>query len=171
LFSRDLRTKTGTHFLSSRSRKLRFSIIIANYNYARFVHRAIESALALDWPNVEVIVIDDGSTDSSVGVIGGFESRIVFRSQANAGQRVANNLGFTLASGDVVVFLDADDVLKPAFAREVAAVWQPGISNPRRRAGAPAGPGLSGDFASTRSRANPQLGHGQHRISHSTRIR
>jgi len=108
--------------------KLRFSIIIANYNYARFVHRAIASALALDWPNVEVIVIDDGSTDGSVGVIRGFGSRIVFRSQANAGQRVANNLGFTLAGGDVVVFLDADDVLRPAFAREVAAAWQPGIS-------------------------------------------
>ncbi|MBU3993855.1 MAG: glycosyltransferase family 2 protein [Alphaproteobacteria bacterium] len=109
-------------------RRLRFSIVIANYNYAKFIRSAIESALALDWPHVDVVVVDDGSTDGSVDIIRSFEGRVVASFQANAGQRVANNVGFALAQGDVIVFLDADDVLEPGFAREVAAVWNRRIS-------------------------------------------
>lgn len=107
---------------------LRFSIVIANYNYAKFIRRAIESALALDWPHVDIVVVDDGSTDGSAEVIRSFDGQIVSRFQANAGQRAANNVGFALAQGDVIVFLDADDVLEPDFAREVAAVWNPRVS-------------------------------------------
>lgn len=107
---------------------LSFSIIIANYNYVRYVARAIESALALDWPWVEVIVVDDGSSDGSQDVIRRFGRRINAHFRENRGQRVSNNIGFGQASGQVIVFLDADDVLDPQFAREVAAVWAPGVS-------------------------------------------
>lgn len=107
---------------------LRFSVIIANYNYGRFVARAIDSALGLDWPEVEVIVIDDGSSDDSRSVISAYGARVRAVFQDNAGQVSANNAGFALASGDVVVFLDADDVLEPGLAREVAAVWHEGVS-------------------------------------------
>lgn len=108
--------------------QLRFSVIIANFNYARFVARAIESALALDWGNVEVIVIDDGSTDNSAKVIQQYSRRITSIFQKNAGQRSANNAGFAQANGEVIVFLDADDVLEPGFAKAVAQVWRPGLS-------------------------------------------
>lgn len=107
---------------------LTFSFVIANYNYARFVRRAIESALGQEWPHVEIVVVDDGSTDGSRGVIRSYGDKITAIFQANAGQRAANNAGFARSFGDVVVFLDADDVLEPGFAREVAAVWRPGIS-------------------------------------------
>jgi glycosyltransferase involved in cell wall biosynthesis len=107
---------------------LRFSVIIANYNYERYVEEAIRSALDLDWPSVQVIVVDDGSSDNSVAVIERFGAAITFVRQANGGQRSANNRGFSLATGDAIVFLDADDVLEPAFAREVAGVWRDGVS-------------------------------------------
>jgi glycosyltransferase involved in cell wall biosynthesis len=54
--------------------KMKFSVIIPNYNYGRFVGRAIESALAVAWPDLEVIVVDDGSTDNSRDVIEGFRT-------------------------------------------------------------------------------------------------
>lgn len=106
----------------------RFSFVIANYNYARFVGRAIESALAVDWPDVEVIVVDDGSTDGSRAVIEAFGGRIFAIFQPNAGQRVANNAGFARSTGEIVTFLDADDVIEPGYARAVEAAWADGVS-------------------------------------------
>lgn len=110
------------------SGKYRFSFVIANYNYARYVGRAIESALAVDWPDVEVIVVDDGSTDGSRSVIERYGKRIAAIFQPNAGQRVANNAGFARSTGDIVTFLDADDVIEPGYARAVAAAWADGVS-------------------------------------------
>lgn len=110
------------------SAPLRFSFVIANYNYGHFVGRAIDSALAQDWPTIEVVVVDDGSTDDSAGVITAYGSRITAIFSANSGQRAANNTGFAASSGDVVVFLDADDILEPGFARAVAQCWRPGVS-------------------------------------------
>lgn len=107
---------------------LKFSIVIANYNYGRFVSRAIDSALDLDWPDVEIIVVDDGSTDNSKDVIEAYAGRIISRFQPNSGQLVANNVGFAATHGDVIIFLDADDILLPDIAREVAAVWGPRVS-------------------------------------------
>lgn len=101
----------------------RFSFIIANYNYAAYVGAAIDSALAVDWPNVEVIVVDDGSTDASREVIGSYGDRVTALFRSNHGQRIANNAGFAQATGDIVVFLDADDMIEPGFARAVAQVW------------------------------------------------
>tara|TARA_B100000378_G_scaffold101167_2_gene80657 strand:+ start:94931 stop:96016 length:1086 start_codon:yes stop_codon:yes gene_type:complete len=107
---------------------MRFSIVIANYNYDRFLGRAIESAVALDWPDVEVIVVDDGSTDNSREVIESFAGSITPIFQPNGGQRDANNNGFAHSTGEVIVFLDADDVLDPRFAKAVAAAWGPTVT-------------------------------------------
>jgi glycosyltransferase involved in cell wall biosynthesis len=104
------------------------SVIIPNYNYAEFVGQAIESALGLDWPAVEVIVVDDGSTDESRAVIGGFGSRIRAIFQSNAGQRAAYNTGFSHSHGRIVLFLDSDDLLDPSLVRRLMQVWRPGIS-------------------------------------------
>lgn len=104
------------------------SFVIANYNYEKFVAQSIESALASDWPNVEVIVVDDGSTDGSRAVIDRFNDRITKIYQQNAGQRVANNAGFAASKGEIVVFLDADDTVDPTFVRKVCSVWRPGVS-------------------------------------------
>jgi glycosyltransferase involved in cell wall biosynthesis len=107
---------------------VRVSIIIKNYNYGRFVRQAIESALAIDWRNKEVIVVDDGSTDNSPAVIRSFGDRISPIFVANGGQTKAANLGFERSTGDIVTFLDSDDVLLPTIAREVVAAWRDGIA-------------------------------------------
>jgi len=107
---------------------LRFSVVIANWNYGAFVGAAIDSALALDWTAVEVIVVDDGSTDDSRRIIEAYRERVQAIFQANGGQRAACNAGFARARGDIVIFLDADDRLDPTAAREIAAIWRPGIS-------------------------------------------
>lgn len=106
----------------------RLSIVIPNYNYGRFVGAAVESALAVDWPDVEVIVVDDGSTDDSLAVLSRFGDRITVLSQENSGPRVACNAGFGASTGDAVLFLDSDDVLEPSVVREVSQVWRPGVS-------------------------------------------
>lgn len=99
------------------------SIVICNYNYGRFLARAIESALAQTYANAEVIVVDDGSTDQSPQVIAGFADRIRSVSQRNEGQVGAYNRGFVEARGDVVVFLDADDMLDPNASSEIAMAF------------------------------------------------
>lgn len=106
----------------------RLSVVIPNYNYEKFVGSAISSALAVDWPDLEVIVVDDGSTDDSRSVILGFGPRITAIFQQSSGPRVACNVGLAASTGDVVIFLDSDDVVDPLIAREIAAVWRPGVS-------------------------------------------
>lgn len=98
------------------------SIVIDNFNYGRFLGAAIGSALSQSHPRTEVVVVDDGSTDGSREVIAGYGHRVVAVLKENGGQGSAFNAGFAACSGEVVNFLDADDVLKPdAAARAVSA--------------------------------------------------
>ena len=97
------------------------SIVILNFNYARFLRRSIDSALGQDWPNTEVIVVDDCSTDESREIIAGYGDRVipVLRPQ-NRGHGAAMNIGFLRSSGEIVVFLDSDDQLHPNALRRIA---------------------------------------------------
>ena len=106
----------------------RLSIVIANYNYERFVADAIDSALALDWPDVEVVVVDDGSTDRSLDVINRYSDQVTILATENAGQRMAANRGFAHTTGDMVIFLDSDDVLPSDLPRCVDEVCAPSVS-------------------------------------------
>lgn len=106
----------------------RISVVITNYNHGAFVQAAVDSALALEWADVEVIVVDDGSTDDSLMRLAAYGERIVLCPTANSGQRSAANEGFALSSGDVVIFLDADDVLPPELPIALAAAWGPAVS-------------------------------------------
>jgi len=107
---------------------LLFSVVIPNYNYGEFVGSAIDSALALEWPQVDVIVVDDGSTDDSRAVIGRYADRVTTIYQENAGQAAACTAGFARARGEVVIFLDSDDLLDRSMPGEIAKVWRPGVS-------------------------------------------
>jgi glycosyltransferase involved in cell wall biosynthesis len=107
---------------------MRLSVIMANYNYCDFVGAAIESALAIDWPDKEVIVVDDASTDDSRSVIEGFHGRATAYFRPKSNQLGAHNFGFEQSTGDVIIFLDADDLLEPEVMQEVAKVWRPGVS-------------------------------------------
>lgn len=104
------------------------SIVINNYNYAQFVGEAIQSALEQTHSNTEVIVVDDGSTDASRAVIESFGSRIKALFKPNGGQGSAINAGFAMSSGEIVFFLDADDLLFKDAAQRVVEAWQPGLS-------------------------------------------
>jgi glycosyltransferase involved in cell wall biosynthesis len=103
--------------------ELALSVVIPNHNYANYVGIAIRSALEIRWPKVEVIVVDDGSTDNSLEVIRTFADRITIISQENAGQMPSCVNGFRRCTGDVVIFLDSDDALHPDAMTEIAAVW------------------------------------------------
>ena len=102
---------------------VRVDIVINNYNYARFLEAAIESALTQTHPYVRVVVVDDGSTDGSVSVIGAFGDRVLAVFKENGGQASALNAGFAAATGQVAILLDADDVLDPGIAAHVAAAF------------------------------------------------
>ncbi len=106
------------------------SIVVNNYNYGRFLGEAIDSALAQTHSQVEVVVVDDGSTDDSRDIISSYGERIVSVFKENGGQASAFNAGFAGCNGDVVIFLDADDMLLPDTAGRVAAAFahQPKLS-------------------------------------------
>jgi glycosyltransferase involved in cell wall biosynthesis len=102
-------------------RLIRVSIIIPCYNHAHFVADAIDSAVKQSWPHCEVIVVDDGSTDGSGAVARRFHGVRVLR-QDNKGLAAARNAGFRASSGDLIIFLDADDRLWPDAARTAVRV-------------------------------------------------
>ena len=104
------------------------SIVIDNYNYARFLPTAIDSALAQTYEHVEVVVVDDGSTDGSREVLARYGSRIVTVTKDNGGQASALNAGFAACTGEVVLFLDSDDALYPTAAADVVAAMGPGTA-------------------------------------------
>lgn len=99
------------------------SILIPCFNAERWVKQAIESALAQTWVSKEVIVVDDGSTDGSLGIIKSFGDRIRWETGANRGSNQARNRLIELAKGEWLQYLDADDYLKPGkIAGQVAVI-------------------------------------------------
>ena len=100
------------------------SVIVNNYDYGRFLKEAIDSALHQSYPSVEVIVVDDGSTDHSREIITGYADRIIPVLKTNGGQASAFNAGFRVSRGEVVMFLDSDDVLLPGAVEQVVPLFQ-----------------------------------------------
>jgi glycosyltransferase involved in cell wall biosynthesis len=99
------------------------SVVVTNYNYSRFLNDAIRSALKQSCPALEVVVVDDGSTDESPAVIAAWGDRIVPVLKDNGGQASAFSAGFNAASGDIIIFLDSDDLLFPHAVEDVAALF------------------------------------------------
>jgi glycosyltransferase involved in cell wall biosynthesis len=107
----------------------RVSIVVDNYNYARFLPRSIESALSQTWPGTEVVVVDDASTDGSQEIIRGYGDRVAaILQEKNQGQGAAFNAGAAASHGDIVIFLDSDDYLFPNAVEAVVAAWRPGLA-------------------------------------------
>ena len=98
-------------------------VVIDNYNYAEFLPRALESARAQTHPAVRVIVVDDGSSDGSRQLLRDLGDDVEVVLKENGGQGSALNAGFERCRGDVVIFLDADDLLHPQAAARVAAAF------------------------------------------------
>jgi glycosyltransferase involved in cell wall biosynthesis len=99
------------------------SIIIPCFNAEATIAETIESALAQTWQAIEIIVVDDGSTDRSAEILRRFSARIRIESGPNRGASAARNSGTALASGAFIQYLDADDLLAPdAVATRIAAL-------------------------------------------------
>ncbi len=100
----------------------KISVIIPGYNAGTTIVAAIESVLSQDWPNVECIVVDDGSTDDSAERVAPYLDRIRYVHKHNGGFASARNLGMQQASGDFIAWLDADDIFEPdKLRRQMAA--------------------------------------------------
>ena len=96
------------------------SIIIPCYNAEKWLTEAIDSCLNQTYSNIEVIVVDDGSTDGSLDIIKSYGNKIIWETGKNKGGNHARNRGFVLSKGAYIQFLDADDYILPEkIARQV----------------------------------------------------
>jgi glycosyltransferase involved in cell wall biosynthesis len=96
-------------------------VVVTNFNYAQYLDESIRSALSQN--DIEVIVVDDGSTDGSREVIGRYGERVHAILKPNGGQASAMNAGFRASSGEVVLFLDSDDFLHDNAVERLRAVY------------------------------------------------
>jgi glycosyltransferase involved in cell wall biosynthesis len=115
------------------------SILLSNYNYARFIGDSLQSALEQTYTNFELIICDDGSTDDSVSVIEQYERqdpRVQFIRKKNGGQASGFNAAFAISKGEIIALLDSDDLFLPHKVERIVANFQ----------------------------ANPDCGFGLHRI-------
>lgn len=101
------------------------SVVMPAYNTARFIKDAIDSVLEQDYPALELIVIDDGSTDGTVELLHHYGDRIRLITQSNKGAGAARNQGLQAARGEFIAFLDSDDVWLPGkIAAQVSHLQQ-----------------------------------------------
>lgn len=107
---------------------MKCSIVISNYNYGRYLPQAIESALGQHYHNIEVIVVDDGSTDGSHLTLERYKSRITAIRKPNGGEASSRNVGLRHCTGDIVIFLDADDFLYPHAVSHIIDRFGPGVA-------------------------------------------
>lgn len=95
-------------------------MVVPAYNAADYVVEAVESLLAQDYPNLEIIVVDDGSTDGTAELVAGFGDRVKLHRQPNAGQSAAMATGWSMGKGEFLGYLSADDRLRPQGVRRCA---------------------------------------------------
>jgi len=99
------------------------TIVIPAYNHGKYLKQAIDSVLNQDYPHVELIVLDDGSTDNTREVLERYGDQFYWESQKNIGQASTLNKGWSMAKGEVMAYLSADDVLLPqATSKSVACL-------------------------------------------------
>ena len=101
------------------------SVIIPNYNYAQYVDQAIDSVLNQTHSNIEIIVVNNGSTDNSLEILKGYGNRIYLVDQENLGQSGARKSGLAKATGDFIAFLDADDIWEPTKIEKQMLLFSP----------------------------------------------
>ncbi len=107
------------------------SVIVPIYNVEKYLPKCLDSILSQTHQNLEIILIDDGSTDGSSNIAEDYalkDPRITVIHQKNRGQSSARNLGLKFTSGDFISFVDADDEIKPSFIASLLAAFTPDTS-------------------------------------------
>jgi len=89
------------------------SVVMPTFNGAKYIEQAIDSALTQTYPSLEIIVVDDGSTDATAEIVKSYGDKVTYILQQNQGTAAAYNTGITAASGDFVAFLEQDDLWEP----------------------------------------------------------
>lgn len=103
------------------------SVIIPCFNAERWLTEAIDSCLQQTYLRIEIIVIDDGSTDNCLEIIKSYENKIIWKTGPNKGGNYARNIGFALSRGEYIQYLDADDYLMPEkIERQVRCIEETG---------------------------------------------
>jgi glycosyltransferase involved in cell wall biosynthesis len=103
----------------------RISIVTPSLNQGRYLERTLRSVLDQEYPNLEYLVIDGGSTDESVSILERYDSRLAYWvSESDRGQAHAINKGLDAATGDIVAYINSDDYLLPGSLSEVAAAGE-----------------------------------------------
>lgn len=102
------------------------TVLITTYNYGHFIEQAIDSVIAQDYPadKIQILVVDDGSTDDTSERVKKYGSRISYFQKPNGGQASALNFGFAKARGEIVALLDADDLFVPFKLTRISEVFQ-----------------------------------------------
>jgi glycosyltransferase involved in cell wall biosynthesis len=97
------------------------SIVTPSFNQGRFLRRTIDSVLSQDYPHIEYLVFDGGSTDQSLDILKSYGKRFFWLSQKDRGQSDAINQGLRRAHGDILAYLNSDDVLLPGAVAAIVA--------------------------------------------------
>jgi len=100
------------------------TVVTPSYNQGRFIRATIESVLSQDYPNLEYIVMDGGSTDETAAVVNDYSSRLTWISEKDRGQSHAINKGFRMAKGEIVSWLNSDDFILPGAVRHGVAAFE-----------------------------------------------
>lgn len=107
---------------------MKVSVIVPTYNYGKFLSRALQSIIKQTHNDIEIIVIDDASTDDTQDIVKSYPQVIYKRNSVNLGVSASRNKGIEIASGDIITFLDADDWLQPdAIERQLPYFADPSI--------------------------------------------
>lgn len=103
---------------------LKISVVMPSYNHGQFIHEAIESVLSQNYPHVELLVMDGGSTDNTLEILQSYGSQINFVSEKDNGQADAINRGLQRVRGDILCWLNSDDLLEPGALSTVAYLFE-----------------------------------------------
>lgn len=113
----------------------RISVVTPSFNQAQFIGRTIDSVLNQNYPNLEYIVMDGGSTDGTLEILKSYGKKIIYRSERDKGQGDAINKGLRMASGELLAYLNSDDTYQPAaliktaefFVENLGTMWAFGM--------------------------------------------
>lgn len=102
---------------------LSISVVMPSFNHAHFIRESIESVLSQDYPHIELLVMDGGSTDSTVEILKSYGTRLMFISEKDHGQSDAINKGLKRVNGDIVCWLNSDDLFTPGAVSTVMRIF------------------------------------------------